>query len=138
MLTKIESLFGSFASNIGLLVLRLGAGGFMLTGHGWGKLTGFGEHMNSFPDPLGISSPVSMALAVGAEFFCSALVMMGAATRLACIPLAITMLVAVFIIHADDPWGKKELALMYLVPWITLFLTGPGAFSVDRVLLKRR
>ena len=41
------------------------------------------------------------------------------------------MLVAIFVAHASDPWAKKELAFMYLVPALTLLLTGPGRFSLD-------
>jgi putative oxidoreductase len=47
------------------------------------------------------------------------------------IPLAITMIVAAFIVHADDPFGKKELALLYLSGCLTLIFTGAGKFSVD-------
>ena len=137
MLAKIESFFGDLTTNIGLLVLRIGAGGLMLTAHGWGKLMSYGERMDSFPDPLGVSSPVSLALVVGAEFFCAGAIVVGAFTRLACIPLIITMLVAAFIIHADDPWNKKEFALLYVVPYLGLFFTGGGSFSVDKVLMRR-
>lgn len=122
---------------VGLLVLRLGAGGFMLT-HGWGKLSNFSELSEKFPDPLGIgSSLVSLSLAVSAEFFCAILVMAGLATRLATIPLMITMLVAALIVHADDPWQKKEFALLYCVTFATLFATGPGALSIDALVAKR-
>jgi putative oxidoreductase len=56
---------------------------------------------------------------------------LGVATRFAAVPLAVTMLVAAFAIHADDPWAKKELALLYAVPFVTLVFTGAGKFSVD-------
>jgi len=40
------------------------------------------------------------------------------------------MFVAAFIYHAEDPFTTQEKALMYLVSYIMLFLTGPGKFSV--------
>lgn len=120
--------------SVGLLVLRVYAGGMMLFGHGWGKLMSFGEKYAQFPDPLGVGSPLSMTMAVGAEVFCSLAVMLGLATRLTAVPLVITMLVAAFLIHADDPWGKKEFALMYLLPFLTLVFTGPGKFSIDHLI----
>ena len=40
------------ARSIGLLVLRLGVGLMMLTAHGWGKLAGFSDLADRFPDPL--------------------------------------------------------------------------------------
>ena len=122
---------GSWTS-LGLLLVRLGAGGMMLAGHGWAKLSGFSEMASRFPDPLGLgSSTASLSLTVFAEFFCAAAVVLGVATRFAAVPLAVTMLVAAFAIHADDPWAKKELALLYAVPFVTLVFTGAGKFSVD-------
>ena len=41
------------------------------------------------------------------------------------------MLVAAGLIHADDPWAKKEFALMYLLPFLALLFTGAGRFSLD-------
>jgi len=103
----------------------------MLLGHGWGKLTSFVERSSSFPDPLGIGSSLSMALATGAEAFCALAVILGFATRWAAVPLMVTMAVAALIIHGDDPWAKKELAVLYFFPFATLFLTGAGRYSLD-------
>jgi putative oxidoreductase len=126
------------ASDVGLLFLRLGTGGFMLFGHGAKKLSRYAELSETFSDPLGVGSATSLALAVFAEVFCSILVMAGAATRAAVIPLVITMLVAALIIHDHDPWAKKEFALLYAIPFVALALTGAGRFSVDAWWSKRR
>lgn len=122
------------ALDFGLLVLRTAVGLLMLFGHGWGKLAGFAEKSATFRDPLGFGGEVSLSLAIFAEVFCSFLVVLGATTRLALIPLIVTMGVAALIVHADDPWAKKELAILFLIPFVTLFLTGPGKFSVDGML----
>jgi putative oxidoreductase len=122
---------GSWTS-LGLLFLRVTAGGMMLFGHGWAKLTGFSDLAANFPDPLGMgSSTISLSLAVFAEVFCAAAVVVGVATRWVSIPLVITMLVAAFVVHGDDPWAKKELALVYAAPFLTLVFTGAGKFSFD-------
>lgn len=122
---------GSWTS-LGLLLLRVGAGGMMLFGHGWTKLVDFAQIAPRFPDPLGLGSgTASLALAVFAEVFCAAAVMAGVATRLAAIPLAVTMLVAAFVVHSGEPFREREAALLYLVPFVMLVLTGPGKFSVD-------
>jgi putative oxidoreductase len=55
-------------------------------------------------------------------------------TRLAAIPLLITMLVAVLIVHSADAFGNKELALLYAVIYLTLIFTGGGKFSADKLL----
>ena len=121
--------------SLGLLLLRVSVGSMMLLGHGWGKLTSFAERSSSFPDPLGIGSLLSMALATGAEAFCALAVIWGFATRWAVVPLMVTMLVAALIIHGDDPWAKKEFALLYFFPFATLFLAGAGRYSLDGYLL---
>ena len=46
----------SLAPALGLLLLRLGAGGLLLYGHGWAKLMHYSERAAHFPDPLGIGS----------------------------------------------------------------------------------
>ena len=121
------------ATHFALLLLRLAAGGFMLT-HGYGKLQRLLAGEFQFGDPIGLGPEVSLVLAVFAEFVCSLLVMLGLGTRLATVPLIVTMVVAVFIVHGADPFGRKELALLYLVSYVVLLLSGSGKFSVDRLI----
>lgn len=121
-----------------LLVLRLAFGGVMVYGHGWGKLMGFSERSASFPDPLGVGSAASLSMAVFAEVFCAIAIVLGLFTRLAAGPLIVTMLVAVFIVHADDPFGRKELGLVYLAAYLVLLARGAGAWSVDAWIERNR
>lgn len=123
--------------DIGLLVLRIGIASLMLFGHGFEKLVNFSEKAVSFPDPLGFGSSVSLALTIFAEFFCSIAILFGFFTRYATIPLIITMLVAILVIHGDNPWDKKEIAFLYLVPYLTLLFSGSGRYSVDFKLFKK-
>ena len=124
-------------SAIGLLLLRLIFGGTMLVAHGWQKFSKFSEYVGEFPDPLGIGRKASLMGAVGAEFFCAALIIVGFLTRIATIPLFFTMLVAFFIVHGGDPFKAKEPALLYGAAFLILFFTGPGAYSVDKRILSR-
>ena len=108
----------------------------MLT-HGWPKLTRLIEGGEiTFPDPLGIGSFASLFLAMLAEVLGSVLVMLGLATRLAAISLIFTMAVAVFIHHADDPFARKELGLMYLLIYIVILIMGSGKYALDRFIRK--
>jgi putative oxidoreductase len=120
-----------FSIDFGLLILRLASGGIMAYSHGWGKLQGILNGELGFADPIGIGELPSLFLTIFAELVCGILVALGLFTRAALIPLIITMVVAVFIIHADDPFSKQEFGLLFLVPYLTLFLTGPGKFSLD-------
>ncbi len=126
------------AEDLALLLLRLGFGGIMIYGHGWAKLTGFGEIAAEFPDPLGAGPATSLGLAVFAEVFCAAAVVLGLLTRWTLLPLIVTMVVAVFVVHADDPFRRQELGLLYLVAFVVLWLKGPGRWSIDARLRRSR
>ena len=131
MFNQVRGGLARLPADVGLLILRVGFAGIMLVQHGLPKLMGYETMMNTFPDPLGISSPLSYILAVFAEFFCSALVIVGYQTRLATIPLISTMVVAGFIVHASDPFAKKELAIEYLVAFLAILFTGPGRHAFN-------
>ena len=123
--------------NTALLLLRVAAASFMLT-HGLPKLMNMLAGTSKFGDPLGLGPELSLGLTVFAEFVCSILLLLGLATRLALIPLIITMAVAAFVAHAGDPFGKKEMAFLYLVVFFALLITGPGKYSVDHAIGGKR
>ena len=124
--------------DIGLLIFRIAIAALMLT-HGTPKLLRFfgGEEL-SFSDPLGLGETLTFTLAVFAEFICSVLVLIGLGTRLAVIPLIITMAVVAFVVHPDDGFNRQELPLLYLAGWILLFFTGSGKYSLDHYFLAKR
>ncbi len=117
--------------NIGLLILRLGFGGMMLS-HGIPKLLKMFSGNFSFGDPIGIGEPATLVLAVLCEVLFPILIIIGFKTRLAAIPVIITMAVAAFIVHAADPLGSKEMAILYLIAFTVVALLGGGKYSVDR------
>ncbi|MEQ9186796.1 MAG: DoxX family protein [Cryomorphaceae bacterium] len=121
-------------TDAGLLILRVFIGLTMLFSHGWGKMARMLDGNFEFVGVLGLGEAPSLFLAVFAEVICSAFLAVGLFTRFALIPLMTTMLVAVFYIHMDDPFSKQEFGLLYLIPYIALFLTGPGKFSLDAKL----
>jgi putative oxidoreductase len=47
------------------------------------------------------------------------------------------MLIAAFVVHSDDPFGKKEMAILYILPYITLLILGSGKYSIDYLLSQR-
>lgn len=122
------------ASDLALLLLRMSSGGFMAYSHGWPKAQKMLAGDFGFGNPIGIGEAPSLVLAVFAELICGILLVLGLFTRAALIPLIITMAVAVFIVHADDPFSKQEFGLLYLVPYIVLMLKGPGNWSFDAKL----
>lgn len=126
----------SSGGSIALLVLRVWVGLIMAFAHGLGKLSNFGEYATRFADPFGLGPGVTLGLAVFAEFFCALAIAFGLFTRAAAVPLIITMFTAAFVIHGDDPFGKKELALLFMAPFVTLLIAGPGKYSLDRIFAR--
>ena len=122
----------SLRIDIGLLILRISSAAMLLT-HGipkFQKLIGGGEI--EFGDPIGIGPVPSLFLTVVGEFVCPILIIIGFKARFAAIPAAITMAVAAFIVHGDDPFGSKEKALLFLTCFVAIIFLGPGKFSIDR------
>ena len=81
-----------------------------------------------------VTAPLSLGLAVFGEVFCSVGFIFGAFYRLAMIPMVFTMGMAFFVIHGNDPFAVKELAFIYLVVFVLMYITGPGKFSIDHVI----
>src|SRR6056297_2119324 len=117
--------------DIAVLLLRIGAAALIMT-HGFPKFMKILEGDFSFGDPLGIGPAPSLVLVAFAEFVCAAFVLVGLWTRIALIPLIITMCVAVFVAHAGDPFSRKELGLFFLINFVVLFFTGAGKYSLDK------
>ncbi|MDO1500741.1 DoxX family protein [Winogradskyella maritima] len=115
--------------DLGLLILRLGFGGLMLT-HGIPKLEMLNDP-SSFGDPIGLGSTISLILCLIGEVLAPALLIIGFKTKLAAIPAAITMAVAAFVVHGNDPLQNKEMALLYLITFTALIFTGAGRYSID-------
>ena len=118
-------------NHLWLFVFRVSLSLFFLT-HGMGNLNMLMEGNGAqFPDTLGIGNNLSLILAVLGEVVAPVFLIAGLGTRLAVIPALTTMVVAVFLVHGSDPFQKKEMALLYLVGFLTILVLGPGRFSFD-------
>lgn len=122
-------------TNLAAFALRLGFGSMMLT-HGWGKFNNLISGELSFPDPIGIGGAPTLILAVLSEFIAPILLIIGFKTRLSAVFPAITMLVAAFVVHINDPWARIEFPLLYLTGYLAIFLLGGGKYSLDWRLKK--
>jgi len=134
----------SYPASFGLLLIR-GIVGYVMFHHGAAKLftqkigwlggggmQGFIPHVPDLGIP-GVSQETLAYAAALAEFGGGILLMLGLATRLAAIPVAVTMGVAVFKVH----WGTfsgpggMEFPLTLMLVALGLVFTGPGKFAVD-------
>jgi putative oxidoreductase len=133
-----KKMHGMRCVDSGLLVLRLAAGLMLAFGHGLGKLKAFDHMFHGFANPIGFGPEVSYVLTVGAEFFCALLIAVGLFTRLATIPLLILFAVIFFVVQADKSMIDKEIVIFYFAAFLTIFLTGPGKYSIDAFWCRRK
>lgn len=121
-----------------LLVVRVFIG-FAMLSHGFPKLQMLldGGKIEFF-DFLGMGPTVSLVLTVFAEFACSILLILGLFTRVSLGFLIFTMIIAAFVVHGADPFEKREMSLIYLSVYLLMMIFGPGKFSVDHMIEKRK
>ena len=127
--------YSATSFNTAMLLLRLIFGVLMMN-HGYGKLIGFSKYAESMPQLFGMSGTITTALVVFAEFFCSLFLILGLFTRLACVPLIITMCYALFVSHNSDIFGDGEKATLFLGGFLVILFLGPGKISVDKMIGK--
>lgn len=136
-LQKLKPL-APFGQSALLLALRLLYGGqYILTGHG--KLVHLDRTTQFFAD-LHIPAPSFHAVLVGCtEFFGGILLLLGLGTRLATVPLTISMIVAYLTAERAEAFqsldGFTSVApFQFLLACLLLMAFGPGRASVDALL----
>jgi putative oxidoreductase len=92
---------------------------------------------------MGIPAPaVSAALAMAAEFVGGLLLLSGLYTRLAAVPVAFTMIVAITQVHLHAGFfaqgGGFEYPLTLLVATLALVIGGGGGFALDNLRTRRQ
>ncbi len=122
-------------SSLGLLILRV-LMGLGIASHGYSLVFGGGVRgLVESTREMGFPLPAFFAwMAALSQFFGGLLIAAGLATRVASFFVFCTMGVAVFLFHAGDPFGRKELALAYCTVSLALMFTGPGPYSLDKLL----
>ncbi len=116
--------------------------GLVFIGTGWGKLHSLGDVTDFFAS-LHIPAPgFNARLAAATEFFGGIAVLAGLGTRLAALPLAFTMVVAILTAKRGDITGLTALVgfeeWSYLVFFVWLAVAGAGPLSIDALLSRRR
>jgi putative oxidoreductase len=139
----------SRVGDVGLLLLRL-VGLMIAIGHGMSKVIGEGrfgppEQLVAGVTKMGFPMPTAFAWAAAlTEFVGGIFIAVGLATRPAALALAFNMAVAAFVAHRTDPLfmggagAAKEPAVLYLLPFAALALTGAGRYSIDRFIAAGR
>jgi putative oxidoreductase len=124
-------------SDIGLLLLRVFAGLALAFEHGLGKIPpreGFVGMIGGF----GFPAPELFAWMSGfAEFGGGILLALGLLTRPAAALIVFNFIVAVIFAHAGDPFGERELPLLFGSVALMYLFVGAGRYSLDAAVGRR-
>ena len=127
-------LFGFIPPNpdLAILLLRVWTGFSLFAKHGIEKFTNFSQMQQHFPDPLHIGVTPSLIFSLLSDGICSLLIIVGFASRLAAFIILLNLLVVFNTMHQFS-FGKEhaELVYVYLGIFISIFLAGPGRYSLD-------
>jgi putative oxidoreductase len=137
------------------LVIRLIIG-YGAMAHGWAKLSRGPAGFEKLLVLIGVPFPhINSWVVPFAELIGGLAILVGAFVSIAAIPLILTMLVAMFMIHinygfssiktigltANGPiFGPPgyEVNLLYIAGLISIILTGAGIFSIDSLIAHRK
>jgi putative oxidoreductase len=143
---QVRELYGRYVSILTAagwvftLVLRVLVGKTFLQA-GWGKLQNIDKPTQFFAE-LGIPMPEFNAYLVGVtECVGGLLFIVGLGTRLVSVPLAITMIVALFTAHRSE-WSEEGKTFLdasiavYLLTFLWCLFHGPGKLSLDAIVAR--
>jgi putative oxidoreductase len=115
--------------------------GLLFISTGWGKVHDIPK-VTHFFESLHIPAPGLNAVVVAySELVCGTLLVVGLFTRLATIPLIVSMVVAILTAKLDDLHGLFDLVgfdeFTYLVVLVMIAVIGPGAISLDHLIARK-
>jgi putative oxidoreductase len=115
--------------------------GLLFMSTGWGKAHDIPK-VTHFFETLGIPAPGLNAVVVAfSELIGGSLLVVGLFTRLATVPLIVSMIVAILTAKLGDLHGLFDLVgfdeFTYLVVLVMIAIIGPGAVSLDHLLCKK-
>lgn len=124
-------------SDFGKLILRFMIGGLMLF-HGIAKINGGISFIVSKVTQDGFPEFLAYGVYIG-EVIAPILIILGLKTRFASFIIVVTMIFAIYLVHANDllevtktgAWAI-ELQMMYLLSALSLMFLGAGKLSFDK------
>lgn len=115
--------------------------GLLFVSTGWGKAHDIPK-VTHFFESLHIPAPGLNAVVVAySELVGGTLLVLGLFTRLATVPLIVSMVVAILTAKLDDLHGLFDLVgfdeFTYLVVLVMIAVIGPGMISLDHLLVRK-
>ena len=89
------------ALHAGLLFLRVTGSALLIAVHGLPKVLHYSQELTRIEDPFHMGAAPTLLLAILSETVCPLLIALGVLTRLACLPIVATLLVATLVVHPD-------------------------------------
>lgn len=131
-------------SDFGVLLMRLSIGIIFMFVHGLGKLTGgrelwkrLGNAMSNFG--INFLHEFWGFMAMFSEFFVPIFLILGFLYRPALFLIIFTMIVAASNhLFKLDPWGKVAYPLVMVFVFTSMFIMGPGKYSIDYYIKQRK
>jgi putative oxidoreductase len=127
-----------FVTDKALLINRILVSSSLLVVHGMAKLEEARSGAGQFPDPFGVGHTFTFYFACFATLLCPVLIMVGWFTRIATSVALTVTLTGLLLVHAHDPLQVKDTPYIYSVALLTIFLLGPGRYSIDHWLLNKK
>lgn len=128
-------------TQVGLLILRILPGYFLLANHGWGKIThpekwaGLGSAVTKYFGVIDFLNPMFGFLGAFSESICAGLVLIGLFTQPAAALVVGTMFFAAM--YHITGTGNPESALIYMSIFAAIAAAGPGKYSIDKIFLSK-
>lgn len=127
------------SEDVGFLVARILLPVLFIVA-GWGKITGYAgtqQYMEAMGVP-GFFLPLTILL----EFGGGLAILFGFLTRFTAVSTAIFTIITALVFHTNFSVDGNSINFMKNLSiaggYLLLFITGPGAYSIDRVWLKKR
>lgn len=124
--------------NFGLLALRVYAGAAVAFEHGFNKLPPAPGFVTSLQDLGLMFSGIWAWGAAVINLVFGFFLVIGFATRASSFLLTVTMFIIAFVFHYDEPFTNFESPLLYGMASILFIFSGPGKFSADRSIYRRK
>jgi len=115
-----------------LLFLRVTGGRVLLVVHGLPKVLNFQAELGLIEDPFGLGPYLTLGLAIFAEVLCPLLIIAGAFTRLATLPILAVLVVSLAVVHPEWSLGEGQFAWLLAIIFTTLLVAGPGTFALGK------
>lgn len=122
--------------HICMLVFRILLSLELIIVHGLKKV-GIGvAEAEKVPNPYHLPEIINQFFATGANIICPLLIIIGAFTRFAVIPILIVTVSGYFVVHRTDNLHVRDIPFMYALSFIVVLLLGPGKYSIDYLIGK--